>query len=83
MPVTTRNGPDYNTKRLLRTAHHCEIKFATSLPAFDPSMDEKVGSDKEDDGEVDSPLMEVLYLQEGQQGLITMMNFTTQEIDDL
>ena len=62
MPVSTRNKPNYNAKRLLRTAHYCETKLATSLPAYDPSMDEKVGSDKEDENEVESFLMEVLYL---------------------
>ena len=62
MPVTTRNGPDYNAKRLLRTAHYHETKLATFLLAYDPSMCEMVGSDKEDEKEIEFFLMEALYL---------------------
>ena len=44
-------------------------------------MEKNNGS--EEDRDVESSLMEALYLAEGKQGLITLKNFTSEELDAL
>ena len=84
MPITVspKEKAKMATKKLLNTAHQREVKLATSLPPYNEQMKELVSGEIENKG-IDSPLMEQFYLLEGQQGLLTLTNFTSQEIDEL
>lgn len=80
----TKNAKDAAiaaTKTLLKTAHVQEAELKTVLPAYKSNFEEDMVSDKEKD--VDAPILEAVYLLEGQEGLKTLTNFTSEDLDKL
>ena len=80
MPTSKDKG-NINAKMVFRTAHQLEAELSTSLPAYDHYMEEKVASNEKKYAKM--PVLETLYLAEGQDGIVTMTNMTSIELDDL
>ena len=80
MPLTAEQKRQNAAAKLLSTAHMREAELATFLLEFDKSMDT---SDGEKGMDVEAPILKSVYLLEGQAGLVTLTNFTSDEFEEL
>ena len=67
-------------KSMLALASEREVQLETELPKFTEDMLE---SSDEDDQDMEAPILESIYMAEGNQGLMTMTNFSSEEFDAL
>ena len=80
MANTTQAKTLRTAQQILNAAHQRQVEIETALPAYNSDM-EDYNSDNKVDSE--APLLEAIYLTEGNTGLVTTTNFTTTELDEL
>lgn len=80
MANTTQAKTLRTAQQILDAAHQRQVEIETALPAYNSDM-EDYNSDDEVDSE--APLLEAIYLTEGNTGLVTTTNFTATELDEL
>ena len=80
MPLSEQEKHRNTARKLLSTAHQQEAELATSLPEFHKDMEP---NSEEEGKDMQAPILESVYLLEGQQGLIMLTNFTSDKFKEL
>ena len=81
MPISEEERRRNAAMKLLGTAHQRATELATSLPKYNESMEQD--SDAEEGKDVEAPILESMYLVEGQAGLVTLTNFLSDKFEEL
>ena len=80
MVPTPKKSPKDLAEELLRAAQQQEAELELALPAFNISMEDKASKDEKD---AKAPLLEAIYQAGGQPEVVSMTNFSTEEIENL
>lgn len=75
MHPTTRNTALDTAQRILTNGHQHEAKLQSVLPLFYPSM--AVEDNSNNEHKFKAPVLKTIYMAEGQQGQLTLMNFAS------
>ena len=80
-----RKAPTKQSKIILAAARERQAEIESALPEYNEELNATINNDEEDEEEKDSesPLLDEIYFDAGNEGIITITKSTGPEFDEL